>query len=301
MKSEAELLLERATARLLEAARVLGVPAPSPTSPTLIDHVTASRDNAKVTFRISQYGTTITVKLAEAPGGLLLVVTEQTQPVPYPVAASESVDVVVGDPAFDTKFHVEGAPSDVIRAVLDEPVRRFLLARHPCRLELVDDEVRFFDNNALPVEDVAHAIERVLHFAVSLPVVTRDIELARGRPASGGAYRETESVAIERRHTRARLELERLEAMRGIGSIMIPTSMAIGAAGHIALAFAFLPWTYALLTMLLLPVSAMVGGIGLYLVFGVTADLVGISGLLRRRRERAYAALMAAAADPPAE
>ena len=47
MKSEAEILLERATARLLEAARVLGVPAPSPTSPTVIDHVTASRDNAK--------------------------------------------------------------------------------------------------------------------------------------------------------------------------------------------------------------------------------------------------------------
>jgi hypothetical protein len=293
MKSEAEILLERATARLLEAARVLGVPAPSPTSPTLIDHVTASRDNAKVTFRISQYGTTITVKLAEAPGGLLLEVTEQTQPVPYTVAASESVDVVVGDPAFDLKFHVEGAPSDVIRAVLDEPLRRFLLSRHPCRLELHDDEVRFFDNNALPVDEVEHAIERVLRFAVSLAVVARDVELARGR--------ETESVAIERRQTRARVELERLESMRSVGSIMIPTSMAVGAAGHIALAFAFLPWTYALLTMLLLPVSAMIGGIGLYLVFGVTADLVGISGLLRRRRERTYAALMAAAADPPTE
>ena len=46
---------------------------------------------------------------------------------PSDIRAGRVIDIQVNDPAFDATFIVEGAPSDLVRALLDEPLRRALL------------------------------------------------------------------------------------------------------------------------------------------------------------------------------
>jgi hypothetical protein len=41
---------------------------------------------------------------------------------------AKQIDVPTGDPGFDAAFVVEGAPSDLVKALLDEPLRQALMA-----------------------------------------------------------------------------------------------------------------------------------------------------------------------------
>ncbi len=54
------------------------------------------------------------------------------------VARGDMVDVLVGDPAFDEAFLVEAAPVDVVRQLLDEPVRAVLTAHRDADLETIE-------------------------------------------------------------------------------------------------------------------------------------------------------------------
>ena len=50
------------------------------------------------------------------------------------VAAGHRIDIVVGDRVFDTAYMIEGAPTDIVRAVLDAETRAALLALGRCEL-----------------------------------------------------------------------------------------------------------------------------------------------------------------------
>lgn len=51
------------------------------------------------------------------------------------IERGEMIDVVVGDPPFDERFRIEGAPAEVVRRVLTAPVRAYLMAQ--ARVEVV--------------------------------------------------------------------------------------------------------------------------------------------------------------------
>ncbi len=84
---------------------------------------------APATFRIDTSGryrqqadTVLTVRF---PVSSLLLLLRRANPTSDATdqAAGRLVDVTVGDPAFDDAFIVAGAPSDLVRALLDAPTR----------------------------------------------------------------------------------------------------------------------------------------------------------------------------------
>src|ERR1700722_2326941 len=57
------------------------------------------------------------------------------------VQRGEEIDVVVGDPPFDSAFVVEAAPAETVRALLDPHTRSMLRALLPCELHIAGEEV----------------------------------------------------------------------------------------------------------------------------------------------------------------
>jgi hypothetical protein len=71
--------------------------------------------------------------------GLRLELLPQAENAAAEVAAKRAVDVTVGDAEFDARFLVQSAPSDVVRALLDDRVvRGRLLKQHPIQVEPTD-------------------------------------------------------------------------------------------------------------------------------------------------------------------
>jgi hypothetical protein len=55
------------------------------------------------------------------------------------IERGEMVDLVLGDPVFDDRYLVEGAPAEVVRRLIDRDVRAYLLGTNSATLETHDD------------------------------------------------------------------------------------------------------------------------------------------------------------------
>lgn len=84
----------------------------------------------------------VEIELAISRRPLELRITPRNPP-RRAVERGDAIDIEVGDAAFDTLFHVEGAPADVVRVLFDEEVtRRWLISLPEPELTTVrvDDE-----------------------------------------------------------------------------------------------------------------------------------------------------------------
>ncbi len=59
------------------------------------------------------------------------------------VEQGRAIDLILGDEMFDDAFIVEAAPAELVRALLDEPIRAALLTFMPCRLTIAAQELCF--------------------------------------------------------------------------------------------------------------------------------------------------------------
>src|SRR5687768_5266619 len=95
--------------------------------------VTCTRDGIVVRFDFATRGDASaseswTEVTADLPRGYPLTLrVVPGEPQPDAVKRGELVDIEVGEPVFDHAFIVEAAPTDVVRHLLDEPARAFLL------------------------------------------------------------------------------------------------------------------------------------------------------------------------------
>jgi hypothetical protein len=117
----------------------------------------------------------------------------------------DAIEVQLGDEAFDRAFVVEAAPSDVIRALLDESTRAALLALAPCRFAL--------DAGALHLSKRGTRTSKaIVAQVVGLCVDVRErverlpLEMARHREPAG--YRGALGEAAARPEDAARADAE---------------------------------------------------------------------------------------------
>jgi hypothetical protein len=73
---------------------------------------------------LRQHACEIEIAISRRP--LDLRITNRNPPRPK-VERGDAIDIEIGNAAFDTEFHVEGAPTDVIRVLFDEVTCRWLL------------------------------------------------------------------------------------------------------------------------------------------------------------------------------
>jgi hypothetical protein len=139
------------------------------------------------------------------------------------IKRAEMVDLELGDPAFDQAFLVEAAPSDVVRALLDQPVRN-LLSRYQ-HVELTDVVV---DNRhvlrfavlgwMLEVDAARAALGLIVGIARQLRDTYAAADQAIEAPATGAPYRSEIDERGRREAQRARAvqvaEVDRLRATR---------------------------------------------------------------------------------------
>jgi hypothetical protein len=107
------------------------------------------------------------------------------------IERGHAVDVELGDAGFDRDFVVEAAPSEVIRVLLDAPLRAELRALAPCRLTLVASELhlsRPWTVARWTAEEIA-ALARMVRLCVQVGerIHLLPVEMARG--GHRGGYR----------------------------------------------------------------------------------------------------------------
>jgi hypothetical protein len=271
-------ITELQAARLSEVARLLG----AAVAPHVLGgDVVGERAGRPVRYRQRDETSVIVVELAEALPDTLLEVTPETEAMRDDTVAGRSIDVVTGDRAFDVRFQVEGAPSEVARALLDDTIRGWLVAHHPCRLELchgqrVELELEL-ENDPLAISD---AIDTLLAFAAGLAARRADALLARDRTTGADAYRGLpDARAIEARSAAAHIEVAQLRDLRDARTSWVPYVLGAGAVVHLS-AFYWLPVGLALGSLVLLPITVMLLGVG----WLVVAELTGLQRAIDRRR-----------------
>ena len=96
--------------------------------------VTGTRRGATIGYRFldrglgSDHKPFTEVDMAIPPDYPLTLRIERGRPSPEELARGHVLDLPIGDPAFDDKFIIEAAPSDIVRELLDAQTRDFLLA-----------------------------------------------------------------------------------------------------------------------------------------------------------------------------
>ena len=158
------------------------------------------------------------------------------------ITRGEMVDIKLGDRAFDDAFLVEAAPADVMKNLLDEPVRRLLLlAFEAPTLETIPDEatLRFATHGWL--RDPARAVEAMQTLASVGARVRRAYAAAdEAIPAriEGGPFRETIDDAPKQDAQHARVEevrrVEQVRADRVHNERLLAAVLVIGGAVLIA-------------------------------------------------------------------
>ncbi|WP_437936859.1 hypothetical protein [Sorangium sp. So ce341] len=175
---------------------------------------------------------------------LLLSIRPSTARDEREVARGDAVDHRLGDPAFDAAFIVEGAPERLVREIVDEEVRRGLLALRP-------DHV-FSGPGALTLQmpdwvDEAERAALLVRTAARLGAACAEIsrrQLAdvgradtsgyRGEVAPGTRARDREELdALQRtmeRRDEARRKAARRLAMTVLGGVIAALALLIVAA-----------------------------------------------------------------------
>ena len=98
-----------------------------------------------------------------------------------------AIDLIVGDRAFDESFIVEAAPSEMAKALLDEPARTGLLAFHPCRMTIAGGELHFSKGASLDeLPEVRRVLELCSHVASRLQSLPAQFHEQRLAAAHGG-------------------------------------------------------------------------------------------------------------------
>ena len=191
---------------------------------------------------------------------------------------------MIGDRAFDDQFHVEGAPSDVVRRVVGPEIRQLMLAHQPCHLQLIRGELNLLIEDVARL-DVEAAIAVIAACAAATPEHAREAAIARDRATSDApGYRPAPDRAlVAARHRLAHLELAYLRQDAHHDDRVITAWMALGAVLYVAAAFALLPLGHAFLALLGLPFSTLASMLG-YVATGMVVEASGLGGVLRRRR-----------------
>jgi hypothetical protein len=131
-----------------------------------------------------------------------------------------AIDLIVGDAAFDASFIVEAAPTDMAKALLDEPARTGLLAFHPCRMTIADGTLRFSKGAALDeYAEVRRVLELCSHVASrlqSLPAQFHEQRLALAQGGELAGYRGPSPEAMRALATSpdAAMEIAHLHRVR---------------------------------------------------------------------------------------
>ena len=125
--------------------------------------------------------------------------------------------IEVGDPDFERRFEVTGAPEEMVRATLDAPMRRRLLALNPAQVAVQPTELRLtrrYGYYYAEPDDIQSAIELAVDWATALEarVATGERALII-RATTGLPYRARPDAAIVRAvHARDSAQMRRVMA-----------------------------------------------------------------------------------------
>lgn len=217
----------------------------------------------------------------------------------HETAKREKVDITIGDPEVDRRYHIEAAPSELMREALDDELRAFLVDADPCRLVILNRTLRFSRANLPPLlleralavlPRLADTFEALVKAAQVMPVSVD------GDPYRGGVP----SKALEKRRRRADLEVRRLRWLRKTptitASFIVAAIASLVGVGYAFVAYPFLVGAIALVVAL--PVWFF-GGILVYMVLTAVGAITGITGIYHRMGHRKFDALEAKAHEPP--
>jgi hypothetical protein len=136
------------------------------------------------------------------------------------VEKGRAIDLILGDDAFDDAFIVEAAPSEVARAILDEPIRAALLTFWPCRLTVAARELCFDKGGFI---EQPGEVKRLLEMcvgacarlaALSTEMQEQQIELARSGGLGGYRGIAPDGLRALDRTSGFEVELAALDAAR---------------------------------------------------------------------------------------
>jgi hypothetical protein len=125
------------------------------------------------------------------------------------------IDLVLGDVAFDDAFVVEGAPADVVRALLDDALRAALLAARP-ELDLTDGKLDLaWMGWTEDADGIRRALELAIMVAERVPAAVASADAKLEQPRTGPAFREERDAEAERAAKAARAaEVDKLRQVR---------------------------------------------------------------------------------------
>lgn len=205
----------------------------------------------------------------------------------------EKVDITIGDPEVDRRYHIQAAPSELMREAFDEELRAFLVDADPCRLVILNRTLRLSRENLPPplreralavLPRLADAFETLVKAAQVMPVSVD------GDPYRGGVP----SKAQEKRRRRADLEVRRLRWLRK--SPMITASFLVtGIASLVGVGYAFVsyPFLVGVVALVLAVPVWFFAGILVYMVLSAVGAILGVTGVYHRMGHRKYDALEA--------
>jgi hypothetical protein len=126
------------------------------------------------------------------------------------------IDLVLDDPPFDDAFIVEGAPTDVVRALLDDPLRAALLWLQPIELDVADGKIMLAKEGWIEEEGaIRSAVEVAVMAAERVPRAVETADAAVEKVMSGPAFRQEPDATAERAAKTARAaELADLSKVR---------------------------------------------------------------------------------------
>jgi hypothetical protein len=134
------------------------------------------------------------------------------------VEQGRAIDLILGDEMFDDAFIVEAAPSELARALLDEPIRAALLTFMPCRLTIAAQELCFEKQGAV---DEPGEVRRLVELCVgacarlvSLSGEMQEKQLALAGELGGYRGPSPEALRTLGASSRDQAELEALVAAR---------------------------------------------------------------------------------------
>ncbi len=93
-------------------------------------------------------------------------------------ATATGFEVATGDAAFDAVYRIDGLPRDSVLAILDAPVRGWLLDRRPARLEIARGRLRW---TTAVRDDLVTDVAAIVAYAASISKRVEAVVLARRR------------------------------------------------------------------------------------------------------------------------
>jgi hypothetical protein len=172
---------------------------------------------------VSHRGAQLWVALIDQEGELELAISANPTAAPVALLVRLADDphggqVMSGDPAFDGRYHVEGAPAELIRALLDEPTRALVRQALPTSIDLDGTLVvtMSFAITELSGDSIPRRVAAGLDLAAGL--VSRLPGLAdepAGHPPAGDPFRGgVDAAAHAARRVRLARELQEFRRLR---------------------------------------------------------------------------------------